>query len=876
MSGSLDNPVPGTILHKRKATLQELIDDVTFTNGQIGFVGPSRAYVKLNDEIFPVSDVVTVTTETELISAIGKDQENAVIYNAKEGLVFESSANINSNKIVIGSEVIISGAEINIDADGRTSGMEIDFQCPVKLEKGGETYPLGIYQVQTPGGFGIKLRLNYVYGDGDIFLSNPWVDAEYISISGSVGFSGAGDGIQNNWDKVSDATLPVATGAKEISHNKIGFFSRLQSSISGFLFDVWGSGFRTEELFGSDIAEAFNALPSTISNGVALTYTNFGDVIGIGSEAGAVASQHAAKLDINNTVSQIDIPEGLYYPRTAINGIDEKDLFLTCSLSDSQILKSSDLAASWDVVFTASDVIGAITKFIDGTIVATMSALNGDTPIPVISSDNGDSFIEGSNPIADTKIPTGLSAKQLIYMQHSDNSVYFACVDTTTVPANRVKLYSASAIGGVWTEVSEVYNFGTVDENISCTYIDPANDDIYIGMQSDGTNDLALRKTADGGATWSTVYTAPIAESFFITKFFKAHDNVFYALVSGTGLFTSKIVKTIDNCETWTTVLETSNAINDMVYVPIRNSIYLIRSNDADSKGFIVESIELEKDFATMDNSTPIKARMRSKQFDISISKEIVNAGDQVPFGLPELSVTQNSVGILRDYSAPTFPHLVPPGSFFRNILDSKFRLFLKAMDGTISPVQQDHDETANKKGGAPGEYNHLTDAQVAAIGGGGGGGGIETTTFPKGSLYEDVLTALKPIYVAYVHNGPTTQVNGMNAFCGYIGINGELQLGIYSSTKVRLGYGSIPSVTLNDLSRVVFDNTVTLVGGTRYYFAILIASAGSSMRFVRDPVQNSSIYTGFSGLNTTSLPETETGSSTSDSHPYYMGAYNA
>jgi hypothetical protein len=52
MAGDINNPVPGLYMHKRKATEQELIDDETFLDGQLGFVYPSTLYGKLNGTVF--------------------------------------------------------------------------------------------------------------------------------------------------------------------------------------------------------------------------------------------------------------------------------------------------------------------------------------------------------------------------------------------------------------------------------------------------------------------------------------------------------------------------------------------------------------------------------------------------------------------------------------------------------------------------------------------------------------------------------------------------------------------------------------------------------------------------------------------------------
>jgi len=63
MAGDLNNPVPGIVLHKRKATLTELQNDVTYTDGQIGFVGTDRGFGKLNGSEFEFANKTYVDTE---------------------------------------------------------------------------------------------------------------------------------------------------------------------------------------------------------------------------------------------------------------------------------------------------------------------------------------------------------------------------------------------------------------------------------------------------------------------------------------------------------------------------------------------------------------------------------------------------------------------------------------------------------------------------------------------------------------------------------------------------------------------------------------------------------------------------------------------
>jgi hypothetical protein len=195
-----------------------------------------------------------------------------------------------------------------------------------------------------------------------------------------------------------------------------------------------------------------------------------------------------------------------------------------------------------------------------------------------------------------------------------------------------------------------------------------------------------------------------------------------------------------------------------------------------------------------------------------------------------------------------------------------------------------DHNDLEGVQGGASGEYNHLTDEQVAQIGvGGGGGGGVSTCSLPRTDL-ESSLDADQPHYIMYFHNGSDITVNSMNAFLVDLG-HGlpvsppiPIQLGIYSKAKVRLGYGATTVGAVDsEMIKATLDSPVTLLGGETYFFAILKATAMTySVKMAEnDQTGNMDSRSGFLGNVATTLPATETGSSSYPGMPpFYIGAY--
>jgi hypothetical protein len=192
------------------------------------------------------------------------------------------------------------------------------------------------------------------------------------------------------------------------------------------------------------------------------------------------------------------------------------------------------------------------------------------------------------------------------------------------------------------------------------------------------------------------------------------------------------------------------------------------------------------------------------------------------------------------------------------------------------------HDDTKNKKGDGP-EYNHVNDAQLAAIGSSGGGGGVSTCTLPHSGQYVN-LDADQPHYIMYFHNGSDITVNSMNAFLVDLG-HGlpvsppiPIQIGIYDTSKERLGYGATTVGTVDsEMIKVTLDNPVILGAGETYYFAILKATATTyAVRIALNDQSNAMTgISGFLGNAATTLPATETGNDTASAlHPFYIGAY--
>jgi len=214
---------------------------------------------------------------------------------------------------------------------------------------------------------------------------------------------------------------------------------------------------------------------------------------------------------------------------------------------------------------------------------------------------------------------------------------------------------------------------------------------MYIGIRRGGSPVTSkIFKLTNNGITITEIRTR-IGTSSFSTEVIKilvTPDGVLYTMArSGTGIYNTVVERSLDGGTTWTTVVTYTVLIHDMIYSSLYRSIYIIKDSDGGVDGFAVDVVALEKNIATHEKSSqPMRARMNNGAFEVSTSKELVTAGDDVNFGAPELHVSPHSVGMLLAESSAISPNEAEAGYFFRNTLDNN-ELYIKRLDGTTSKV---------------------------------------------------------------------------------------------------------------------------------------------------------------------------------------------
>ncbi|MCK5237725.1 MAG: exo-alpha-sialidase [Deltaproteobacteria bacterium] len=506
-----------------------------------------------------------------------------------------------------------------------------------------------------------------------------------------MGFEGGGDRISLN--------RPVALGAimdaeflttdENIVQHQLGALSPLQSSIAAFLYDVWGSGFRSELILGSEIEESFNALPDTIDLGKCLVATRDGYIVGIGS-SGLQDEGHAVVKDPSGGVTQNDITVDADFPSTAVaNAFGDRLFYIDSSTLTGgyQILRSINNGVTWSVVHTEASVFssGSVVLRDETIVMSQYGNIVGLNPLPRYSVDNGDTWLAGTANAAAQLGSSGVTVgfNHVIYMEHSDGTIYYAAIGTAA--NDHAQLWkSTTGISGAWILVGDI----NIDqaEKVNCSFIDSTTDDIYVGMyEAEGTENVLIRRSSNGGASWTTVYSEPRTTAQYVMKIIKTPENTLYAIIRLTA-GGSRVIRSLDGGSAWTSISTSASLIRDIIYVPADASVYLIHDNSAGGKGFIVETIAVEEEYATLDNSFPVKQRMYNGQLDTFISDSVVDDGDKINFGLPVMSIAKKFFGILRNVGAAIVRGSAPIGSLFRNSEDSGY-LWVKELDGFTYPL---------------------------------------------------------------------------------------------------------------------------------------------------------------------------------------------
>jgi hypothetical protein len=437
--------------------------------------------------------------------------------------------------------------------------------------------------------------------------------------------------------------------------NRIGRYATLQTG-KGILYDVWGSGFRTKSILGSQIDEDFNALPSSNSISWAVTESN-GLIVGIGSEGTAATGHIARHNPADDTTTQIDISTWSDdFPNSALTLADDSAILMVDSSTSLNqgfaIWRSTDDGSTWTKVHTGAgaQAAGGITQHDDGRVVVTRYSSTG-LAYPLYSDDGGLSWTLSSNGVEASPATSGsITVGEIhnVFMKHPDGTYMFAGKGTAT--DQYPKFHTAPTIGGTWTFI-EYINGNTIGGQWSdCAFNDGAT--IYVGLGEVGANEYArIMRSTDKGVTWSMVYEEGPHTASSVLKILGTPDGVVYATIRGGTAYQTRVIRSVDNGVTWEIAADSATLTNDMTYSDKYKTIYLIRNNSADGKGFIVEELALQRDIGTGPNSTdvPVRTRMYNGSMEVTVAKEDAGSGDVVNWGDPELEVIRNQIKLLQD-----------------------------------------------------------------------------------------------------------------------------------------------------------------------------------------------------------------------------------
>ena len=142
----------------------------------------------------------------------------------------------------------------------------------------------------------------------------------------------------NTTVKASSFANAIAMGAimdadfsntdQNLIQNRIGKNSVLQSSKTEFLYDVWGSGFRTKLILGSTLSEAFSSSDVSYQNGDTISFTRDGYVVALGG-TGSTGTGRMCRLNPDDSETEIVVDSDLnYFMQNSINSADESIIFV--------------------------------------------------------------------------------------------------------------------------------------------------------------------------------------------------------------------------------------------------------------------------------------------------------------------------------------------------------------------------------------------------------------------------------------------------------------------------------------------------------------------------------------------------------------------
>lgn len=528
-------------------------------------------------------------------------------------------------------------------------------------------------------GSGTALDTFYI-GDADTSLltqfSKDFADLKRLSLNGPVALGALLTG-----DFLNNEPLMI--------QHQLGLLSNLQTSKSDFLQDIWGSGFYSDILFGSNAIDYSFAAASTSNDaGRALTFTRKGFVIGIGfNVAVGQASARVAISDPDEVEFEVSITTDEFFPHNVINNQAEDTLFLLDAVvSENNILRSTNDGISWEVVYTNDLVkLGAFSRFPDGIIAIVLLTSDADPQI-LHTKDNGGNWTLETPTVPDifyggSYVPHNENINQG-FLQHPDGDFFFVGPAITT---EYMTCYKASSISGAWSLVTVVLT-GSFGKR-GCFFIDQNTGHMFVGTGDASSFGVILRST-NLGVSWSIVYTADTALVGLgsVNKILITPEGVLYALVKmGFTDPLMRVIKSVNKGETWSEVFTTNYDIEDFIYVPEKRAIYTIQDNDV-STGFIINRFPTELEYATAGNSLPTKIRHTDGQIDISIAKNPVGVDDQIDFGVSIMSFARKTMGILKNFGSAIIATEAAIGGFFRNLDDNSY-LWVKDLDGVTYPL---------------------------------------------------------------------------------------------------------------------------------------------------------------------------------------------
>lgn len=486
--------------------------------------------------------------------------------------------------------------------------------------------------------------------------------------------------------------------------NQLGTYSNLQSLLtdpipaSGILYDVWGAGFRTQEALqrNTSFLNYFSALGTDIENGATIIVLNNGNIVCIGSNQILGAPTVVVRLffPLNGSPSQVTVSELIGQPVGLIANADQSALFLSDQdmvTEDYQILQSVDEGGNWTVAHADTDRIGGGVLMKNGILCFTKVLTGAISPRAIFSEDNGVTWQEGSVvPNTNDLNAGGLQAppfNHITFMLMSDGTYRFNYRSNDAgVP---IHCYSADTLTSAWTQIGVVYDASTNARN-TASFVDPVSDIMYQGV-TEFTNPpltYALYRSTDMGLTWSQVWNNGAVETVVI-KIDKDYRGILYMMTHEGIADRSVLYKSFDDGVTWEQAsLEDPSDLNhlypDMFFGNGIGRLLGVNRNDNDD--FEVNVLDEVLEFATKDNTTPVKTRMNNKNLDVTISEQNADDGDKLNFSAPVVSLNKQFISILNNVNAAIVPQLAPYGCIFRNSED-KDSLWVKDMNGYTYPM---------------------------------------------------------------------------------------------------------------------------------------------------------------------------------------------